>query len=320
MKPDGSAPTRLTDREGDELEPAVAPVGYRLLGVVVDGCVPEEAMTAELAMHDRIAFTSVVAGKPAVVLQSLDGADELRLSPPGSSCRSPSWAGDGGALSWVCEGRGGPTVFHAEAQWDRSVEEALAAVRATRGPARSCAPEDLERWTEGCAAELPRRRASYDGRAVSRPADKLDDPSYSANGTLLLAAGGDPAGLRMRSRGTDEWTVVPGAPDGAARRLVAGRRARRVRDGDRGRIVDRIADAGSPGRARPRGLRRGRGPLVLLPRNDFVARAGEEFFGLYERVRRRRACSSRSSRSRRSPTVLGHRARGGRQAQGRCSA
>ncbi|MBI5502159.1 MAG: DUF3160 domain-containing protein [Deltaproteobacteria bacterium] len=292
MKPDGSSPARLTDLEGDELEPAPAPVAYRLVGVWPDPCSPDGAGAREAAVRDRIAFTSVTVRKSAVLFRSRDGTDQERISPEGSSCRSPAWAGDGRALAWVCDTRGGPTVFHAAARWDRSLAAALDALPATRSGAPACEPEALERWpNDPCLGGLPRHDVRYPGVAVSRPPDKLDHPTYSANGTLLLAAGGQPAGLRQRSLAGGEWSSVSGAPEGAARPVWSpdGTRVAFESAGEGGSAIH-VAEADYYLRD-VRDLADypelwGAGRSTLLPRNEFVARPGEdrEFFGLYERL------------------------------------
>jgi hypothetical protein len=293
MGADGSNPVRFTDFADDELEPASAPVRFLFWGVYTDQCTNEGVDARQADAYDKIAFTRRARGKSEIWFRSDNGRHEGRLSAAGASCRAPAWSGNGTALSWTCDGRGGPAVFHADAQWDQDFAAAIRALRVVPRSTPSCAYDDLEQWsTTECMERLPRHYGRYPAEARSQPKEGLEESAYSANQTLLLAGGGGtPGGLRVASRAAGEWSPVPGAPEGARRPVWSpdGRRAAFESGVDGAGIW--LADADFY----LQDVRDlvdypelwGAGRSALLHRNGFVARPGEEkeFFRLYERLR-----------------------------------
>lgn len=301
---------RLTSFEGEEGEATVSPLRYSFYAVRADGCSDDGASGERLESYDKVVFTRRWEGRREVWFSSLDGRHTGRISPPGGSCHSPRYSGDGLGLTWACEAQAGSVLYDSRAEWDQSFAAALTAVgfseipydepdESYTGPAY-CESETEGAWRDDkCLGRLPRRYARHAGRAASVAAQRLRSPSFSANQTLLVAAGPPADGaLHFRWRGAEApWGAVALSAEGGAQQPVWAPDGRAL-----------VYIAGAPGG--PTELRLattdfylqqvrdlvdypelwGAGASQRLHANSFVARPGQEkeFFTLYEKLAYRR--------------------------------
>ncbi|MBN1947778.1 MAG: DUF3160 domain-containing protein [Bradymonadales bacterium] len=219
MAPDGSDVVQLTELEGDELEPAVSPLSYIISTAGYDECSEEGASGVIVDTYGKVVFTRRFEGRQEIWFQSTNRNHLGPVSPESLSCHSPSWSGNGLNLAWVCDSEEGSTVFHGEAQWDRSLMDALNALASELSiptwEFTGCEYQREMNWEEvvadPCLSALPRRFGHYEGVAASEPASRLGTPGYSANQTLLIAHHHQPVSeIAMRSRVEgSEWVSVP---------------------------------------------------------------------------------------------------------------
>lgn len=197
LDPGTGATERLTDLEGDELQPTVAsiPFGFYAVHQGMCGGEPDGLL---LDAYQKVLFVRRTADKSEIWFSSIrppampkvasrreppppspHGSHQGRLSPPGKACSEPAFAPDGLSAVWVCDGR----VEDAPARYPQSFAAALAAVQGE--PPETCRgySADMTR----CLPALERVYATYPGRPVSHAESRIGRPSVSANQTLLVA-------------------------------------------------------------------------------------------------------------------------------------
>lgn len=287
----GGAATRLLHLPGDEREPTVSPLEYSFHAVIRDGCQRSGVSERQVDRYGKVAYTRHHEGTTEVWFVAMNGRHKGRLSPRGKVCSAPSFAGNGLALAWQCSDGPGGLVFDTEARTDPSFAAALEAIGGGQG--EGCQEEELEDWEKSeCLRKLPRRYTRHVPTALSKSADALATPAYSANQTLFLAArtAGDDA-LRYRFRASASgWKAQPlgvtgvrglvWAPDGkrvAFQADAEGRPAVFVAETDFYlQEVRNLVEFPELVGARA---------SALLHRNRFVARPSDtkEFFAYYEK-------------------------------------
>ena len=212
---------QVTNFEGDELEPTVAPVGFGFYAVA-NGICGSPASGAVLDTYYKALFTRRTAANareiwwasiaPRTRLElpirasdhlelSEHGTHTGRVSPPKSNCEDPSFAWDGLSAVYVCDG----SILDAPARWEASFGDALRSLK-DRDRSKACSPyDDLK----PCLAGLEKRYATYPGTEVAPASAGLQNPSVSANQIVLIANTAGRPMQRARYQADAAWQPFP---------------------------------------------------------------------------------------------------------------
>jgi hypothetical protein len=200
---------RVTNMEGDEIEPAVSPIRYTFYAAQTDSCTASGASGTILDAYEKVAFTRSLDGgeRVEVWFASMTPTEQTkqafqtwreppvsqkhalhtgRLSEADEHCESPRWSGDGLSIVWSCRDGDDPVVMDGPASWEQSFAAAIKAVRGD-DDGKSCDEGDLENWrTDECIDDLPRKYSRYEVEQASAAQASIAQPSVSANQVVLL--------------------------------------------------------------------------------------------------------------------------------------